>query len=149
MVTVSGSVDLSSAYTDMAIKAATIEIVGLFESERLSPSQIVLADRCRADALADGAEDCIADGGADRAGRHTPPLGEAVMAGQAAEMDIHLRRVTSAQDRILVEIALDHPPILDVDLFVQPHVEPEDYPALDQVQCGVAIDHTTAIERGV
>src|ERR1700730_71379 len=65
------------------------------------------------------------------------------------KMDIHLRRVTSAQDRILVEIALDHPPILYIDLFVQRHVEPEDYPALDQVQCGVAIDHTAAIERGV
>src|SRR5258708_28635266 len=43
--------------------------VCLFESERLSPSQIVLADGCRADALADGAEDCIADRRADRAGR--------------------------------------------------------------------------------
>src|SRR6267143_6679917 len=54
----------------------------LFESERLSPSQIVLADGCRADALADGAEDCIAD---RRAGRRLAQFGEAVMAGQAAE----------------------------------------------------------------
>src|SRR5260370_17958534 len=110
---------------------------------------MVLADGWRADGLADGAEDSIADRRADRAERRLGRVGEAVMAGQAAEMDIHLRRVTSAQDRILVEIALDHPPILDVDLFVQRHVEPEDYPALDQVQCGVAIDHTAAIERGV
>src|SRR6202048_1915551 len=123
--------------------------VGLFESERLSPSQIVLAEGCRADALADGTEDSIADRRADRADRRLAQFGEAVMAGQAAEMDIPLRRVSSAQDRILVEIALDHPPILDVDLFVQRHVEPEDYPSLDQVQCGVAIDHTAAIERGV
>src|ERR1700730_18648070 len=149
MVTVSGSVDLSSAYTDMAIKAATIEIVGLFESERLSPSQIVLADRCRADALADGAEDCIADGGADRAGRRLAQFGEAVMAGQAAEMDVDLRRIASPQNWILIEIALDHTAVLDVDLFVQCHVEPEDRPALDQVQHRVAIDNTTAIERRV
>src|SRR5260370_20669030 len=86
--------------------------VGLFESERLSPSQIVLADGCRADALADGAEDSIADRRADRAGRRLAQLGEAVMAGQAAEMAIHLRRVTRPQDPIPVEIALDHPPIL-------------------------------------
>src|SRR3981189_3512760 len=118
----------------------------LSESERLSPSQIVLADGCRADALADRAEDCMADRRADRADRRLAQFGEAVMAGQAAEMDIHLRRVTGAQNRILVEIALDHPPILDVDLFVQRHVEPEDHPALRQVQHRVAIDDTTAIE---
>src|SRR5260221_3817934 len=121
----------------------------LFESERLSPSQIVLADPRRADALADGTQDSTADRRADRADRRLAQFGEAVMVGQAAEMDIHLRRVTSAQDRILVQIALDHPPILDVDLFVQRHVEPEDYPALDQVQHRVAIDNTTAIERRV
>src|SRR5882762_3673790 len=120
--------------------------VGLFESERLSPSQIVLADGCRADALADGAEDCIVDRWADRADWRLAQFGEAVMAGQAAEMDVDLRRIASPQDRIFVEIALDHPPILDVDLFVQRHVEPEDHPALDQVQHRVAIDNTTAIE---
>src|SRR6266481_8105049 len=58
----------------------------LFESERLSPSQIVLAAGCGADALADGAEDCIAD---RRADRRLAQFGEAVMAGEAAEMDIH------------------------------------------------------------
>src|ERR1700687_5434918 len=56
----------------------------LSESERLSPSQIVLADGCRADAFADGAEDCIADCRADRADRRLAQFGEAVMAGQAA-----------------------------------------------------------------
>src|ERR1700737_4936424 len=70
--------------------------VCLFESERLSPSQIVLADRCRADALADGAEDCIADRRADRANRRLAQFGEAVMAGQAAEMVITPRRSTVA-----------------------------------------------------
>src|SRR5260221_11161990 len=87
----------------------------LSESERLSPSQIVLADGCRADALADGAEDSIADRRADRAGRRLAQFGEAVMAGQAAEMDIHLRRATSAQDRELAAIAPDTPPSLEGD----------------------------------
>src|ERR1700730_2568071 len=123
--------------------------VGLFEFGRLGPSQIVLGDRFRADALADGAEDCIADGGADRAGRRLAQFGEAAIAGQAAEMDVDLRRIASPQNWILVEIALDHTAVLDVDLFVQCHVEPEDHPALDQVQHRVAIDNTTAIERRV
>src|ERR1700716_1126517 len=81
----------------------------LSESERLSPSQIVLADGCRADALADGAEDCIADRRADRADRRLAQFGEAGMAGQGAGMDIHLRRAARAQDRILGENSLDPP----------------------------------------
>src|SRR6202043_398467 len=51
--------------------------VCLFESERLSPSQIVLADRCRADALADGAEDFITDRRAPQPGRRLVHVGEA------------------------------------------------------------------------
>src|SRR3984893_17173097 len=82
-------------------------------------------------------------------GRRLAQFGEAVMAGKAAEMDVDLRRIASPQNWILVEIALDHTAVLDVDLFVQCHVEPEDHPALDQVQHRVAIDNTTAIERRV
>src|SRR5258708_24296005 len=62
----------------------------LSESERLSPSQIVLADRRRADALAAGTEDSIADRRADPADRRLAPLRDALSAAQAAAMDTPL-----------------------------------------------------------
>ena len=94
------------------------------------PAQIMLAEWLCTQALAGDLEDRAGQRRPDGTDRWFADLVVAFVVGERFEMDVDFRGVAHANHRILVVIAFDDPPMLDVELLVQREIEAEDRAAL-------------------
>src|SRR5579863_1801937 len=108
-------------------------------------TQIVIADRQRAKALAGGGKDRVRHRGADRPGSH---FGYAAphLAAAGYDMDVDLRGLREAHHAIGIEIALYCSAVLDRDLAVERGAQAEDHRTFGLLGDGQGIDHVARVE---